>query len=59
MTVDNTVRVTRYLREASYAEAIASARVVALKGRAVATTAIVTATLVPEWLVEVEVIAAA
>ena len=59
MTVDNIVRVTSYLRDASYAEANAAARVSALNGRAVATTAIVAETLVPDWLVEVEVIAAA
>jgi len=59
MTVDNIVRVTSYLRDASYAEANAKARVAALAGRAVATTAIVAETLVSEWLVEVEVIAAA
>lgn len=59
MTVDNIVRVTSYLRDASYAEANAAARVAAFSGRAVATTAIVAETLVREWLVEVEVIAAA
>ena len=59
MTVDNIVRVTSYLRDASYAEANAAARVAALGGRAVATTAVVVETLVSEWLVEVEVIAAA
>ncbi len=58
MTVDNIVRVTSYLRDPAYAEANAAARVAALGGRAVATTAVVAATLVPEWLVEVEVIAA-
>ena len=59
MTVDNIVRVTSYLRDASYAEANAAARVAALGGRAVATTAVVVETLVSEWLVEVEVIASA
>ncbi|MEU8133684.1 RidA family protein [Streptodolium elevatio] len=58
MTVDNIVRLTSYLRDASYAEANAAARVAALNGRAVPTTAIVAETLVGEWLVEVEVIAA-
>ncbi|MFI6293886.1 RidA family protein [Nonomuraea sp. NPDC050790] len=58
MTVDNIVRVTSYLRDPGYAEANAAARVAALKGRAVATTAIVARTLVDDWLVEVEVIAA-
>jgi len=59
MTLDHVVRVTSYLREASFAEANAAARVAALGGRAVATTAIVVQTLVPEWLVEIEVIAVA
>ena len=59
MTVDNIVRVTSYLRDASYAEANAAARVAALGGRAVATTAVVVETLVSEWLMEVEVIASA
>ncbi|MBB5075659.1 RidA family protein [Nonomuraea endophytica] len=58
MTVDNIVRVTSYLRDSAYAEANAAARVEALRGRAVATTAIVARTLADEWLVEVEVIAA-
>ncbi len=59
MTVDHVVRLTSYLRDASYAEANAAARVAALDGRAVPTTAIVAETLVSEWLVEIEVIAAA
>lgn len=59
MTVDNIVRVTSYLRDAAYAEANAAARIKALGGRAVATTVIVAETLVSEWLVEIEVIAAA
>jgi enamine deaminase RidA (YjgF/YER057c/UK114 family) len=59
MTVDNIVRLTSYLRDASYAEANAAARVSALRGRVVPTTAIVAQTLVADWLVEVEVIAAA
>jgi enamine deaminase RidA (YjgF/YER057c/UK114 family) len=59
MTVDNIVRLTSYLRDAAYAEANAAARVTALGGRAVPTTAIVVQTLDDDWLVEVEVIAAA
>lgn len=59
MTVDNVVRVTSHLREPGYAEANARARVAALGGRAVATTAIVAQTLTADWLVEIEVIAAA
>jgi enamine deaminase RidA (YjgF/YER057c/UK114 family) len=58
MTVDNIVRLTSYLRDASYAEANAAARVAALGGRAVPTTAIIAQTLVRDWLVEIEVIAA-
>jgi enamine deaminase RidA (YjgF/YER057c/UK114 family) len=58
MTVANIVRLTSYLRDASYAEANAAARVAALDGRAVQTTAIVAETLVSDWLVEIEVIAA-
>jgi enamine deaminase RidA (YjgF/YER057c/UK114 family) len=59
MTVDNVVRLTSYLRDASYADANAAARVEALGGRAIPTTAIVAETLVSDWLVEIEVIAAA
>lgn len=58
MTVDNIVRLTSYLRDASYADANAAARVAALNGRAIPTTAIVAETLVSDWLVEIEVIAA-
>ena len=58
MTVENVVRVTSYLRDAAYAEANAQARVEALNGRIVPTTAIVVETLMPEWLVEIELIAA-
>ncbi|AVT29980.1 enamine deaminase RidA [Plantactinospora sp. BC1] len=58
MTVDNIVRLTSYLRDASYSEANAAARVAALGGRVVPTTAIVAETLVSEWLVEIEVVAA-
>jgi len=59
MTTDNVVRVTSYLRDAAYAEANARARMQALGGRAVPTTAIVVQTLEPDWLVEIEVLAAA
>ncbi|MGQ0841812.1 RidA family protein [Actinokineospora sp.] len=58
MTVDNIVRLTSYLRDASYATANAKARVEALGGRLVPTTAIVAETLESTWLVEIEVIAA-
>lgn len=58
MSTDNIVRVTTYLRDASYAEANGAARERALGDRRVPTTAIVTQTLDPSWLVEIEVIAA-
>ena len=59
MTTDNIVRLTSYLRDASYAEANQNARIKALGDRRIPTTAIVAQTLVPEWLVEIEVVAAA
>ena len=59
MGVDNVVRVTSYLRDPSFADANAAARVRALGGRRVPTTAIVAQTLTPDWLVEIEIIAIA
>jgi enamine deaminase RidA (YjgF/YER057c/UK114 family) len=59
MTVDNIVRLTSYLRDASYAEANAQARIQELGDRRIPTTAIVVQTLHPDWLIELEVIAAA
>jgi enamine deaminase RidA (YjgF/YER057c/UK114 family) len=59
MTVDNIVRLTSYLRDARYAEANAAARIRALDERRIPTTAIVAHTLDPDWLIELEVIAAA
>jgi 2-iminobutanoate/2-iminopropanoate deaminase len=59
MTVDDVVRVTSYLRDASYADANGAARLEALGGRAIPTTAIVAETLQPGWLVEIELVAAA
>ena len=58
MTVDNIVRLTSYLRDPAYAEANAAARVAALGGRVIPTTGIVAQTLVRDWLVEIEVVAA-
>jgi 2-iminobutanoate/2-iminopropanoate deaminase len=58
MTVDNIIRLTSYIRDASYADANAAARVAALGGRVIPTTVIVAETLVDEWLIEIEVIAA-
>lgn len=59
MTVANIVRVTSYLTDAADAEKYAQARMRALDGRAVPTTAIVVQTLLSDWLVEIEVLAAA
>ena len=59
MTVDNIVRLTSYLRDASYAEANAQARIRALGERRIPTTAIVVETLQPDWLIELEIVAAA
>jgi 2-iminobutanoate/2-iminopropanoate deaminase len=59
MTVDNIVRVTSYLRDAAYAQANGAARVAALGGRTVPTTAVVVRTLEDAWLVEIEAIAVA
>jgi enamine deaminase RidA (YjgF/YER057c/UK114 family) len=49
---------TSYLRDASFAQANAKARLEALGERRVPTTAIVVETLVPECLVEIEAVAA-
>src|SRR4051812_3544984 len=49
MTVDNIVRLTSYLRDASYAKENAQARVAALNGRVIPTTAIVAETLLDDW----------
>ena len=59
MTVDNIVRLTSYLRDRSYMEKNAKARLEALGGRKIPTTAIVAETLMDDWLVEIEIIAAA
>lgn len=58
MTVANVVRVTSYLRDRAYMDGNARARVDALGGRVVPTTAIVAETLESDWMVEIEVIAA-
>ena len=59
MTVRNIVRITSSLRDPAYAEANQAARIAALDGHVVPTTALVAQTLSPDWLVEIEVIAAA
>ena len=58
MTVDNIVRLTSYLSDGAFMEANQNARVRALGGRAVPTTAIIVETLRDDWLVEIEIIAA-
>jgi len=58
MSTANIVRVTSYLTDRSQAEANQNARVAALGGRIVPTTAIVVQTLRDDWLVELEVVAA-
>jgi enamine deaminase RidA (YjgF/YER057c/UK114 family) len=58
MTTENIVRLTSYLRDGSYADANQAARLQALGERRVPTTAIVVTTLSPDWLVEIEAIAA-
>ncbi|NEI04045.1 RidA family protein [Rhizobium leguminosarum] len=58
MTVDNIVRLTSYLRDGAFMEANQNARLRALNGRAVPTTAIIVETLRDDWLVEIEIIAA-
>ena len=58
MTSDNIVRVTSYLRDRAYVEANQNARVKNLGDRRVPTTAIVVETLLSDWLVEIEIIAA-
>jgi len=59
MSVGHVVRVTSYLRDRAYATENAAARVAALNGRVVPTTAIVVETLESNWLVELEIVAAA
>lgn len=59
MTTDNIVRLTSYLRDSSYAEANAAARIRNLGDRRIPTTAIVAQTLDSSWLVEIEIVAAA
>jgi enamine deaminase RidA (YjgF/YER057c/UK114 family) len=59
MTVTNIVRVTSYLRDAAFVEVNQEARVAALGNHIVPTTAIVVQTLRDDWLVEIEIVAAA
>lgn len=57
MTTANLVRLTSYLREASYTDANAAARLKALGDHRIPTTAIVVQTLNKDWLIELEAIA--
>jgi 2-iminobutanoate/2-iminopropanoate deaminase len=59
MTTDNIVRVTSYLTKPEFAQKNQDARLNALGNRRAPTTAIVVETLTPEWLIEIEIIAAA
>ncbi len=59
MSVDNIVRLTSYLTDPAFADENAKARVAALGGRLIPTTAIVVKTLVSDWLLEIEIVAAA
>ncbi len=59
MSVDNIVRLTSYLRSGEYMQANAAARLKALNGRKIPTTVIIAETLHEDWLVEIEIIAAA
>ncbi len=59
MTTDNIVRVTSYLSDPDHAEKNQAARLEALGARRVPTTAIVVRTLTPEWMIEIEIVAAA
>ncbi len=59
MTTDNIVRLTSYLRDAAYVDANQNARTAALGRHVVPTIAIVVRTLREDWLVEIEIVAAA
>jgi 2-iminobutanoate/2-iminopropanoate deaminase len=59
MGVDNIVRQTSYLRDRAYMEKNANARVTALGGRKIPTITIVAETLMDDWLIEIEIVAAA
>lgn len=59
MSLDNIVRMTSYLRDPAYVAKNARMRERVLGGRLIPTTAIVAQTLKEDWLVEIEVVAAA
>lgn len=57
MTEDNIVHVRSFLTDRSHADSNARYRMQALRGRPVAVTSVVVATLDPAWLVEIDVTA--
>lgn len=59
MRIENICRITSYMRDRAYASANEAARLQALGDHRVPATALVVETLSPDWLVEVEVVAAA
>jgi enamine deaminase RidA (YjgF/YER057c/UK114 family) len=58
MSMRNIVRITSYMRDPAYAEENQNARIAALAGHVVPTTALVAQTLADDWLVEIEIVAA-
>ncbi len=59
MTIENIVRLTSYMRSGEYGTANEAARLKALGDHRVPTTALIATTLSEDWLVEIEIIAAA
>ena len=59
MGADNVVRLTSYLRNADFMKANQDKRVASLGNRPIPTTTIVVETLSEDWLVEIEIVAAA
>ena len=57
MTEDNIVHVRSFLTDRSHADSNARYRMEALRGRPVAVTSVIVATLDPAWLAEIEVTA--
>lgn len=59
VSVADIVRATSYLRDVAHVEASQEARLAVLGAHLVPTTAIVVQTLRDDWLVEIEIVAAA
>ena len=59
MSVDNIMRLTSYLSSRDQVQQNQDARIAALGGRRIPTTAIVVTLLAPAWLIEIEIVAAA